>query len=153
MTRTCPKCSQTNPPDAAFCLNCAAALGLGAPTPPQNPQQAGTQAPYAGTPPQAYAGTPNFAMQGNAQAPPSQRPLISVILAGVGLICCGPLTGIPAALVGWLELDAIKNGKSSPDGKMMAQIGFWGGIGVTIIHGILWILYILFGMFASMTPY
>ena len=123
-----------------FCIYCGVALA------------ASPQAAAGAPPPQAYAGTPNFAVQGNPQAPASQRPLISVILAGVGLICCGPLTGIPAALVGWLELDAIKNGKSSPDGKMMAQIGFLGGIGVTIIHGILWILYILFGMFASMNP-
>ena len=75
--------------------------------------------------------------------------MIAVILAVVGLLCCGPLTGIPAAIVAWLELDAIKGGRSSPNGKTMAQIGLWGGIAVTVIHGILWVLYLLFGMLAS----
>ena len=79
--------------------------------------------------------------------------MISVILAVVGLLCCGPFTGIPAAIVAWLELDAIKNGTSSPSGKTMAQIGFWGGIAVTVIHGILWVLYLLFGMLASAGSY
>lgn len=152
MTRTCPKCNQPNPPDAAFCRNCAAALGLAAPTQQQSPPF-GDQAPYVGAPPQGYGGAQNFAGQGNSQAPQSQRPLISVILAIVGLLCCGPFTGIPAAIVAWLELDAIKNGSSSPNGKTMAQIGFWGGIAVTIIHGILWVLYLLFGMLASASPY
>ncbi len=79
--------------------------------------------------------------------------MISLILAIVGLLCCGPFTGIPASIVAWLELDAIKNGKSSPDGKMMAQIGFWGGIAVTVIHGALWVIYLVFVMLASATPY
>ncbi|HQZ81805.1 MAG TPA: zinc ribbon domain-containing protein [Pyrinomonadaceae bacterium] len=152
MTRTCPKCGQSNPPDAAFCRNCATALGLAAPSQQHSPPLAG-QAPYAGAPPQGYVGAQNFAVQGNPQAPSSQRPLISVILAIVGLLCCGPLTGIPASIVAWLELDAIKNGTSSPNGKTMAQIGFWGGIAVTVIHGILWVLYLLFGMLASASSY
>lgn len=79
--------------------------------------------------------------------------MISVILAVVGLLCCGPFTGIPASIVAWLELDAIKNGKSSPDGKMMAQIGFWGGIAVTIIHAGIWLIYMLFAMMAAANPY
>lgn len=150
MTRTCPKCSQINPPDAAFCLNCSSALGLGAPTQQQSPPFVG-QAPYVGAPPQQYGG-PNYGMPG-ASGTPSQRPMISLILAIVGLLCCGPFTGIPASIVAWLELDAIKNGKSSPDGKMMAQIGFWGGIAVTVIHGALWVIYLVFVMLASATPY
>lgn len=151
MMRTCPKCNQMNPPDAAFCLNCSSALGLGAPTQQHTPPFVGGQSPYGGAPPQQYG--QNFGMQGSSQAAASQRPLISVILAVAGLLCCGPFTGIPASIVAWLELDAIKNGKSSPDGKTMAQIGFWGGIAVTLIHGIIWVLYILFAMLAAATPY
>ena len=150
MTRPCPNCSQMNPPDAAFCLNCSASLSpVGGGQPYQTPNQpyVGGQAPYVGAP-QPYMGGQPAASGGT-----SQRAIIALVLAIVGLVCCGPLTGVPAAIVGWLELDAIKNGKSSADGKWMAQVGLWGGIAVTIIHSGLWILYLLFVMMASANPY
>ena len=47
-----------------------------------------------------------------------------------------------------MELNAI-NPKSPAAGKLVAQIGLWGGIAVTIIHGGLWIIYLLFAAMAS----
>lgn len=152
MTRTCPKCNQMNPPDAAFCLNCSSALGLGAPTQQQSPPYVGGQTPYVGAPPQQYGG-PNVGMQGSSSGGAGQKAVAALILAIVGLLCCGPFTGIPAAIVGWLELDAIKSGKSPAAGKWMAQVGLWGGIAVTIIHSVAWVLYMLFVMMASANPY
>lgn len=138
-----------NPPDAAFCLNCASALGVGGQAyQQQSPPYVGGQTPYVGAPPQQFGGGQNFGMQGGPQPASSQRPMIALVLAIAGLLCCGPFTGIPAAIVGWLELDAIKNGKSPVDGKVMAQIGLWGGIAVTLLHTIGWVLM----MFLSMIP-
>lgn len=156
MTRTCPKCNQTNPPDASFCLNCSSPLGPtvgGAAYQQQSPPHAGGQAPYVGAPPQQYGGQ-NFGVQGGSSAGGTgQKAVAALILAIVGLLCCGPFTGIPAAIVGWLELDAIKNGKSPAAGKWMAQVGLWGGIAVSIIHSIFAVLYMAFAMMASTNPY
>ena len=154
MSKFCPKCNESNPPEAAFCRNCSTPLGptVGGPAyQQQSPPYAGGQAPYVGAPPQ-YAGGQNLGMQGNAQGGAGQKAVAALILAIVGLVCCGPFTGVPAAIVGWMELDAINSGTSPAAGKWMAQVGLWGGIAVTIIHGGLWLLYMLLGLMAS-APY
>jgi len=136
MTRICPKCNQVNPPEAAFCRNCAAPIG-----------------PTVGAPPQQFGGQ-NFSPQtGGPSGGAGQKAIAALVLAIIGLLCCGGFTGVPAAIVGWMELDAIKNGRSSSAGKWMAQTGLWGGIAVTVIHGAVWILYLLMGMMASSNPY
>ena len=122
MAKTCPKCNQMNPAEAAFCLNCAAPLG--------GPAQ-------------------QFAFANGA--PQSQKGLYSLILAVAGLFCCGPFTGIPAAILGWMELDAIKAGRSSADNRWMALIGLWGGIASTFIHIIGYVMWVLLGMLSSLS--
>lgn len=88
------------------------------------------------------------------QAGAGQKALIALILAIVALICCGPFAGIPAAIVGWLELGAIKEGRSSPEGKWMAMAGLWGGIGATVLHAGLYVLYLFFSALGAMSnPY
>lgn len=151
MTKTCPNCSQPNPSDAAFCLNCASPLGPtvgGAGYQQQSPPRVGADAPYVGAPPQPYLGGQPPAMPGGA----SQRAIIALVLAIVGLVCCGPFAGVPAAIVGWLELGDINNGKAPAAGKWMAQVGLWGGIAVTVLHVVLYVFYMLFAMVAS-APY
>ncbi len=129
-----------NPPEAAFCLNCSTSLS---PTPPFIGQQQG----------QPGFGAPNFPMAAqpktNEAEEASQKPLIALILAISAFFCCGPITGVPAAIVGWMELDAIKNGRSPVSGKTMATIGLWGGIAATIIHSILFVIWILFSALAA----
>lgn len=129
-----------------FCRQCASPLDAGQPNQQQyaNPQQqSGNQQQW---------NQPNFGNQGVQQnfARPtggaSSRATQSAILAVVALLCCGFLTGIPAAILGWLEIQAIKEGKSSPDGMMMAQIGLWLGIGGTIINAIINFIFMLMMM-------
>lgn len=135
MQKTCRNCNQVNPPEAMFCRQCASPLDASqpqqqyAPPPPQyqNQQQWGQQ------------NVGNQGMQQNFSqtgAPKSNRAMISAILAVAGLFCCGFLTGIPAAIMGWLEIQAIKEGKSTPDNMMMAQIGLWLGIAGTVINAV-----------------
>lgn len=77
-----------------------------------------------------------------------------MILAIVAVLCCGPFTGVPAAILGWMELDGIKSGRTSPDSKVMAMIGLWGGIAASVIHAGLYILWILLSMMsAAANPY
>ncbi|MDI1241882.1 MAG: zinc ribbon domain-containing protein [bacterium] len=128
MTKPCSKCHQLNPAEAAFCLNCASPIGPIAPS------------PQFGGP----TGAPT----------PSQKGLISLILAIVALVCCGPFAGIPAAILGWMELDSIKNGRSPADNKWMAMVGLWGGIASTVLHIIGYVLYVMLGMLSAMSsPY
>lgn len=125
MTKPCPKCHQLNPAEAAFCLNCASPIGA--------PQQFGGPSPAPAV---------------------SQKGLFSLILAIVALICCGPFAGIPAAILGWMELDAIKNGRSPADNKWMAMVGLWGGIVSTLLHIAAYVLYVMLGMLSAMSnPY
>ena len=128
MTKPCPKCNQLNPAEAAYCLNCASPIG-----PTGSPQ-------------------PFDAATGTQGA--SQKGLISLILAIVALICCGPFAGIPAAILGWMELDAIKNGRTPADNKWMALVGLWGGIASTVLHIVGYVLYVMLGMLSAMSdPY
>lgn len=143
MTRTCSRCNQINPADAAFCLNCASPISA----PP----------PYVGAPPQNVTAQPvdlggtHFGTQPQAGA--SQRAILALSLAIAGLVCCGPFTALPAAVIGWLELDAINKGQAPPAGKWMAQVGLWGGIIFAIIHSIGYLIYIAFGLMAASNPY
>ena len=145
MTKNCANCGQTNPPDAAFCLNCSTPLGptvAGTGYQQQSPPHVGGRAPYVGAPPQQYQNPPPTGSTGSA----SGRAIASAILALVTLIlCCGPFTGIPAAILGWLELDAIKGGKAPEAGRIWAQIGLWGGIAATIISSVAVLFFMLLG--------
>lgn len=139
MEKFCQNCQQSNPPDALFCRNCAATLSGG-----NSPRQ-----PNSG----ASAGQ-NFAPTSTNSGAASQRATAALILAIAGLFCCGPLTSIPAIVVGWMEVAAIKQGQSSTAGMIFAQIGLWGGIAVTILQAAAFLLWILISMAtASSNPY
>lgn len=134
MTRICQTCSQPNPPVAAFCLNCAAPLA------------------------QEQFGAPPNNQQWNRQSIPapqsggvSQRATAALLLAVAGLVCCGPLTSVPAMIVGWMEIDAIKKGQSSAEGMRLAQIGLWGGAAITAVQTVGFLFWLLLSMAAS--PY
>lgn len=147
MNKQCPNCRQLNPSEAAFCLNCAASLS---PIQAGGGQQANQQwnQPNFGSQPPGQ----NFAPQTNSGGGASQRAIAALILTVAGLFCCGPLTSIPAAIVGWMEADAIKKGQSPSAGMWMAQVGLWGGIIVTILTSIGGLLFLLLSA-ASSDPY
>lgn len=146
MNKQCPKCQQFNPSDAMFCLNCAAPL-----SPSGGGQQANQQwnQPNVGNQQAGQNFAPPPVKQG---AGASQRAVAALILTVAGLFCCGFLTGIPAAIVGWMEISAIKNGQSPPAGMWMAQVGLWGGIAVSIITTIGAFIFLMLSA-ASADPY
>lgn len=143
--KVCNNCRQTNPDEAMFCRQCAGALGGGQAqqqyaNPQQNPfvnqqQQQWNQPNFGNQPVQNFAQNTGGGASGRATA--------SAILAVVGLLCCG-LAGIVGAVLGWLELQAIKEGKSPAAGQTMAQIGLWLGIiGFVINVAVSFIFFIL----------
>ncbi len=61
--------------------------------------------------------------------------VISLALGIASIVCCFPLLGsalaIAAVILGIIELNNIKNGKSSPQGRVMAIIGLvLGGLAI-----------------------
>lgn len=149
MNITCQNCNQVNPPEAAFCLNCAAPISRGQPVNRQQANPQWNQPNYAAQPP-----VQNFAQSPAVAGKASQRATTALILALVGLFCCGPFTSIPAMIVGWMEISAIKQGQSPAAGMRFAQIGLWGGAAVTAIQIIGFILWMLLSMAGSTSdPY
>ncbi len=148
MTKACPKCNQPNPAEAAYCLNCASLLGHSA-APPFIGQQQGQQQW-----PGANVGGPVVGGTSHTTSGTSQKGVAALVLAIIALLCCGPITGVPAAILGWMELDAIKNGRSPQDGKWMGMAGLWGGIAASVLHVIFYILWVLLtAMSATSNPY
>lgn len=153
MEKFCQNCNRPNPADAAFCRHCASPLVPGQGGQQANPNQGfGNQAqpntPQWNQPNVGGQGQQNFA---HSSGGTGQKAVAALILAVVGLICCGPLTGVPAAIVGWMEIGAIKEGRSAPSGMWMAQVGLWGGIAVSIIHSIIFVLWMMLSMMSA--PY
>ena len=134
MEKFCPHCSKPNSFEAHFCRHCASPLPTGQQgarpyAEPQQRQHANQQWNQGGQ------GGGNY-MQPQAGA--SGRAVASLILTACGLVlCCGPLTGIPGAVLGWMEVSAIRAGRAPQKGLMMAQIALWGGIAVSVVIGLL----------------
>jgi hypothetical protein len=57
----------------------------------------------------------------------SGRAIASLVLGILGIVMCGFLTAIPAAILGKMELNAIQRGESPIAGKGLATAGFWIG--------------------------
>jgi len=69
--------------------------------------------------------------QPNPQAPgqgASGRAIAALILGILSLICMGFLSGIPAIILGQMEMRAIKAGTSPVAGESAAKVGFVLGI-------------------------
>lgn len=139
MEKYCSNCNRPNPADAVFCRHCASPLSPGGQSPFDQPQQNQQQN-------QQWNQPPGGPMQGNfdasqTNAGASGRAIISLVLAIAGLLFCCFFLGIPGAILGWLEISAIKEGRSSPKGLVMAQIGLWGGIGVSVLSALSYVFY------------
>jgi hypothetical protein len=130
----CPQCGATNAAQAKFCGSCGAALSPPAPKPPPPP--------------------PNAAGSGTQPAPPASSPkaVIALVLGIMSVFCCGPFTGVPAAILGKMEMDAIKQGRSPESNLGMAKAGFWIGIIGTALFILGIVLAIFFGLLSSI-PY
>ncbi len=143
MDKYCQNCNKPNPVDAAFCRHCASSQFHPINPPTAQAQQAGQFGNQAWTPGPGGLQGSNF-----GQAPvgdgASGRAIASMILAIAALVlCCGIFTGVPAAILGWMEIAAIKEGRSSQKGLIMAQIGMWGGIAVSALSVLGWGVYLL----------
>lgn len=137
----CQHCQKPNGADSQFCRHCASPLPPGAQARYAPPPQGGGQWAQGGGGGQANF---QYGPPSSAGAGASGRAIASLILTICGLVlCCGPFTSVPGAVLGWLEVSAIREGRASQRGLVMAQIGLWGGMVITIIGGLLMGLQIL----------
>ena len=131
MEKYCQNCKQQNAPSAQFCRFCAAPINAVQ----NNNRQQHYQANFNN---QQW----NQGFQGNQQVPQFVQPsagtggraIISLALSIGGLLLCCALLSVPGAILGWMEVNAIKEGRSSPNGLSMAQIGMWTGIAISIVN-------------------
>lgn len=63
----------------------------------------------------------------------SNRALAVLILGILSLICMGFFAGIPAIILGSMELRAIKEGKAPKEGEGPTKVGFILGIVSTVL--------------------
>lgn len=154
----CTRCGTPNPDEASFCRNCSATLVKpGQPARPTTSSGSSTS-PYAQpssttTPPvqdQApYPGYQGFPIQqggyirptSGQQGSASGRAIAAMVLSLISLFTCGPFMSIPGAILGKLELNAIRSGQSPAAGETFAKIGFYGGLVFTALYclgGLIW---------------
>lgn len=74
--------------------------------------------------------------------PSSNRPVISLVLGIIGLVCC-PIAAPIAWVVGKQELAAITSGRSPASGEGLARAGMIIGIVGTALlaFGLLWVFF------------
>lgn len=170
----CTRCGTPNADEANFCRNCSTPLPKAAqpprqtgaygsvtepstvrfpnaqPAQPPMPAPAPPQPPYPGY--QGYDvmqnSGPNFSYAPNASA--SGRAITAMVLGILAFVSCGPLTGIPAIIVGKAEMNAIKQGQAPPAGMTIAKIGFYTGIVSTVLFALGLAFVFLAVLFGSM---
>jgi hypothetical protein len=150
----CPKCGSENPPNAQFCSLCWFQISPEPPAaPPADRPYPGSSIPpgpgpgfYSAPPPPQpwgqgpYRGAP-FAPSPFAPPPPASGRAIAAFVFGILSITCCPVFPILAAVLGWGEMKAIQERRSSPSGETFAKVGFWLGVVFGIIQALYWLLY------------
>lgn len=149
----CTRCGTYNNDEVSNCGNCGEVMTRPRATEPSRPYTTPSsqpQSPYPGyqstyTPDQTYqpyqSSYADQPLQRSGGA--STRSIVAMVLSLLGLVSCGPLTGLPGAILGRTEINAIRDGKASPAGLIFAKIGFYVGIAVCVIcclGGIFWTL-------------
>lgn len=162
----CTRCGANNSDTDQFCWSCNAPLVRPAGAQGQSAPSESAQQPYPYStfgsgpqqpPPQSYSPYPGYqgypreqcsyanqmyGQQGSA----SGRAIASMILSIISLFTCGPLLSIPGMILGKMEMNAIRQGQSSPAGETLAKVGFYVGLGATALSclGILaWVFFVI----------
>ena len=161
----CTRCGANNFDTDQFCRSCSAPLTkpVGAqssssgppqqpypyPTPGQGQQQ---QQPQSYSPYPGYQGYPapqyGYANQTYPQQGASGRAVTSLILSIISIFTCGPLLSIPGMILGKTEMNAIRQGQAPQAGETFAKVGFYVGLGVTILSclgGLFYLFIVILG--------
>lgn len=74
---------------------------------------------------------------GNSYHPPAQnsshsRSIIALVLGIAGILLCG-FTAIPGAILAWMEMQAVREGRAPQSNGGMAKTAFWINIAALIL--------------------
>ncbi|MGH9839263.1 MAG: DUF4190 domain-containing protein [Blastocatellia bacterium] len=143
----CTQCGTRNLDTDQFCRNCSAPLTRPRATarfPQGQSQTTHAQQPSQNLPP--YPGYQGFPISHPGYNPPmsiqqnkaSGQAIAAMVLSIFSLVsCCFP-AGIVGMVIGKIELNAIREGRSSQAGETFAKLGFYLGIASTIFTGIVY---------------
>ena len=81
----------------------------------------------------------------------SGKAVAALVLGIMSLVCLGFLAGIPAIILGKMELKAIDQGQSPESNRNLAKIGFILGLIGTILTCLVSLAYVGIIVFAIMT--
>jgi Domain of unknown function (DUF4190)/zinc-ribbon domain len=162
----CTRCGANNLDTDQFCRSCSAPLtkpggasGASSGTPqqpylystPGQGQQQQQQPPQNYSPYPGYQGYPTpqqgYANQTYPQQGASGRAITSLVLSLVSIFMCGFLTSIPGMILGKMEMNAIRQGQAPSSGDGIAKAGFYIGLVVTILYGLIILGYIFLIVF------
>jgi len=155
----CTRCGANNLDTDQFCRSCSAPLTKpgGAPGassgPPQQPYPYSTpghgqqQQPPQNYPPYpGYQGHPppqyGYANQMYSQQSASGRAITSLVLSIISIFMCALFTSVPGMILGKMEMNAIRQGQAPLAGEGIAKAGFYIGLVVTILYGLVVLAYI-----------
>ena len=155
----CTRCGANNLDTDQFCRSCSAPLTKpgGAPGassgPPQQPYSYSTpgygqqQQPPQNYPPYpGYQGHPppqyGYANQMYSQQSASGRAITSLVLSIISIFMCALLTSVPGMILGKMEMNAIRQGQAPLAGDGIAKAGFYIGLVMTILWGLVVLGYI-----------
>jgi hypothetical protein len=92
--------------------------------------------------------------------PPPPRPMVqsqglaiaSLITGCLGLVfgCFGPIPGVVGVVLGWMALQQIKKSPETTGGKPLAIIGIVTGSLTIVFYGLLFLWFLLAGVFGSL---
>lgn len=145
----CTRCGSPNDEGAEVCRNCTAPLVTRTTSSPpyreHRPEQSTPpspvppETPSSGYQPSLPPGYRAYAPQTpQSYSPPlpqsaSGKSIASMVLSLISIVTCGPLLSIPGMILGKSEMNAIADGRSPSSGETYAKIGFYVGIGVTLL--------------------
>lgn len=129
----CGRCRIDNQVGAQFCRACASPLAAN--WQPENPgQQNYQQPPQQGF--QAYANPMSQKASGKA--------ITSMILSISSLVLCCMLLSVPGMILGFIEMNAVRQGRASLASDGYAKTGFYVGLAGTVISVLFYCFYFLF---------
>lgn len=63
------------------------------------------------------------------------RAILALVLAIAGFLFCG-LTAIPGAILAWLEMQAVREGRAPQSNRGIAKLAFWLNLIVLALMGL-----------------
>lgn len=141
---TCKQCGAVNAFGSRFCESCGSSLSAASqPEPVRTPPPSTTAPPPPLNVPPAIPQSAGPVTRGSDQ---QGKAVASLVLGIAGFVACGPFSAIPGMILGKSVMNAVREGRAPASDEMLAKVGFYISMGVTILYGLLLIIVLAFGL-------